>query len=174
MTLNLSWDTNPTRKTWSNELISAVRSHMTELEQGNPDSFVSGYNGLLDDNKVRYWAELVIRMIKWESSFNPHCIFHEPAPLNVDSVGLLQLSYGDGPNYHLEPLSLEHKSLEDPLLNIRCGLKILAHWLAKDKVVAEGTGHDSKGGARYWSVLRTGASHHREDIRTHVKSTLGL
>lgn len=172
MSVILSWDNKPQRKAWSPELLSSVSAHLQALELGAPDQFVAGYSTLSADEKLKFWAEIIIAMIKFESDFNPHSIYHEPPPLGVDSVGLLQLSYEDQHNYHLEPLDKGQKSLEDPLVNIRCGLKIFAHWLAKDQVVTRGTGKQSRGAARYWSVMREG--HHVEEIKAHVKKSVGL
>ena len=175
MTIQLSWDSNPHHKSWSAELTTAVTAHLPSLEKGNPDSFIAGYNTLSADNKIKFWAEMIIGMMKYESAFNPHSIYHEPPPLGVDSVGLLQLSYEDSNHYDLEHLDKNLKSLEDPLINIRCGLVILAYWTAKDKTVAKGSNTASaKGAARYWSVVREGTNHHLKAIRTDVKNSVGL
>lgn len=172
-TPGLSWD-NAQRRPWSAELLRAVEARRGRLEAGNPDGFIAGYGGLADVDKTRFWAELVIAMARFESSWNPHTIYHEPPPLGVDSVGLLQLSYEDAAYYDLEPLSREAKSLEDPLVNLRCGVEILAHLLTRDRVVATGRRSRSRGGARYWSVLQEPPGHHRAEIRTHTAEALGL
>ncbi|MGE8064812.1 transglycosylase SLT domain-containing protein [Pseudomonas sp. NPDC089569] len=174
MSVILSWDVNPQRSAWSRELLEGIESDWVSLESGSPDKFVFGYSDLSSDNKKKFWAEIIIKMIAFESGFDPHCIYKEPPPLGVDSVGLLQLSYEDEQHYSLEPLSREEKSLEDPWVNIRCGLKIFSHWLARDKVVAQGSGGASRGAARYWSVLREGQKHHLEEIRSHARASVGL
>lgn len=168
----LSWDTAAERKPWSAELVKAVRAHKADLDLGNPDAFIPGYAKLGADQQVRFWAELIIGMAKFESGWKPHVIFHEPPPLGIDSVGLLQLSYEDQPNYKLEPLDRAKKSLEDPLVNLRCAVKIMAKLLTKDRVVASGAKKQSRGAARYWSVLREG--HHIDEIKARTKKELGL
>lgn len=172
MPVSLSWDNVNERKAWSAELLNAIASHKAELDAGNPEGFISGYNHLAAEQQLKFWAELVIAMAHFESSWNPHAIFHEPPPLGVDSVGLLQLSYEDQPNYKLEPLDRAKRSLEDPLVNLRCGIKIMAKLLTNDHVVATGTGKHSRGAARYWSVLREG--HHVNEIKARTKQQLGL
>jgi hypothetical protein len=94
----------------------------------------------------------------------------------VDSIGLVQLSYEDEPIYYLEHLDRDAKSLEDPLVNLRCGVKIMSTLVAKDGVVASSEGGTHRGGARYWSVLRAGAGHHLDEIRAAalVIDTAGL
>lgn len=168
MSIILSWDENPTCAAWSEQLLNSIQQHIISLETGQPDNFIYGYSALSASNKLRFWAEFVIKIIAYESSFDPHCIYQEPYPLNELSVGLLQLSYSNKNSYHLEGISEENKSLEDPLINIRCGMIILAYWLEKDGVVAQ----NAHGGARYWSVLRE--EHHLEDIRIYVKEIVGL
>jgi len=168
-TIALSWDVKPERLSWSAELITAISNHLADLEAGNPEAFVAGYHALTPEKRLRYWGELIVAMAKFESGWKPHEIFHEPPPLGVDSVGLLQLSYEDQPVYHLEPLDRERKSLEDPLVNLRCGVTILAKLLARDKVVAASE-PKHLGGARYWSVLRSGPRHHLEDIKSLVRT----
>ncbi|HEX8693783.1 MAG TPA: transglycosylase SLT domain-containing protein [Longimicrobium sp.] len=172
MATTLSWDTKEERKAWSAELLKAIAAHKADLDSGRPDDFIAGYQKLTPEQQVKFWAELIIGMAKFESSWNPHTIYHEPPPLGIDSVGLLQLSYEDQPSYALEPLDREKKSLEDPLVNLRCGVKIMARLLAKDHVVASGKGSKSRGAARYWSVLREG--HHIDEIKARTKKQLGL
>jgi hypothetical protein len=170
--VTLSWDTVEERKAWSAELLAAAALHKAELDRGNPDLFIPGYLQLTPEQQLKFWAELVIGVAKFESSWKPHVIFHEPPPLGIDSVGLLQLSYEDQSAYGLEPLSRSQKSLENPLVNLRCGVKIMARLVARDAVVARGKGKQSRGAARYWSVLREG--HHVEEIRARTKLQLGL
>lgn len=172
----LSWDSVADRKTWSDELLAAVDTYLPELEKGKPNDYIAGYNGLSKAKKRIFWAELIISMAKYESNWDPHGIYHEPPPLSVDSIGLLQLSYEDETSYKFSVvLNREQKNLEDPLINLRCGVFILARWLAKDGTIAAGsTGRDARGGARYWSVLRQGAKHKYPQIRERVKTAVGL
>lgn len=172
--LALSWDDDPARKPWSQALVAAVREHKDELDRGNPDAFIPGYAKLSPDAQVKFWAELVIAMAKYESNWNPHAHFKEPPPLNVVSLGLLQLSYEDGAQYHLEPLDREHRALEDAQVNLRCGVTILAHLVARDGVVAAGSGDKSRGAARYWAVLRAGRSHHLAQIKALTRRAVGI
>jgi Transglycosylase SLT domain len=170
--ISLSWDDVEKRKAWSAELVSAVRNRKADLDLGNPEAFIPGYGQLTADQQLKFWGELIVAMAKFESSWKPDVIFHEPPPLGIDSVGLLQLSYEDEPNYDLEPLDRARKSLEDPLVNLRCAVKIMAKLVKKDGVVARGAKEQPRGAARYWSVLREG--HHVDEIKARVKQQLGL
>ena len=152
--------------------MESIAAHKVELDQGNPDQFAPGYSGLSASNQVRFWAELFVAIARFESNWKPNTIFHEPPPLGVDSVGLLQLSYEDERNHHLEHLDRTAKSLENPLVNLRCGVKIMSNLVAKDGVVASSGTNGHRGGARYWSVLRAG--HKIDDIRKVATAAVGL
>ena len=117
----------------------------------------------------KFWAELIIAIAKFESGWAPHNIFHEPPPLDVDSIGLLQLSYEDEAPYHLEHLNQASKDLENPLINLRCGLKIFSTLLARDGTVTRLVNQKHRGAAAYWSVIREGSGHHLADIRDLTK-----
>jgi hypothetical protein len=118
---SLSWDNVLARKAWSAQLLTSVGNSIARLEQGNPDAFISGYSTLSPVLPIKFWAELLIAVAKFESSWNPNDIFSEPPPLTEASIGLLQLSYQDQSSYNLEPLSQAARSLQDPLVNLRCG-----------------------------------------------------
>lgn len=170
----LSWENVPSRAAWSAELRGAVTAKQADLEKGKPEEFIAGYGALAKEMKVKFWAELIVAMAKFESAWKPTTRFKEPAPLNVFSIGLLQLSYEDAANYPLEPLNREAKSLEDPLVNLRCAVVILAKLLAKDGVVVGQSGGSHRGGAAYWSVLRPGATHKLAEIKALTKRHVGL
>ncbi|HEY3899129.1 MAG TPA: transglycosylase SLT domain-containing protein [Chthoniobacter sp.] len=158
MSIKLSWETaaHPERSSWSNELLKQVGLHQAQLEQGNPNAFIAGYDGLSAESKTKFWGELIVAMAKYESSWNPADVYHEPPPLNVDSVGLLQLSVQDGGNYHLTPPVVGEDKLKDPAINLEWAVQILARLLSRDKVVASSANGKYRGGAGYWSVLRAG------------------
>lgn len=170
----LSWETVASRAAWSAELRGAVAAKQADLEKGNPEQFIAGYGALAAGMKVKFWAELIVAMAKFESAWKPTTRFKEPAPLNVFSIGLLQLSYEDAAHYPLEPLNPGAKSLEDPLVNLRCAVVILARLLEKDGVVVGHSDGNHRGGAAYWSVLRPGAKHKLAEIKTLTKMHVGL
>jgi hypothetical protein len=165
-TLTLSWD-NGRGQAWSAQLIASIRESISQLEQGNPDSFVSGYSSLSPELRIKFWAELLIGVAQCESGWNPHDIYHES--FGVDSVGLLQLSYEDQANYKIEHLDRAAKSLEDPLVNLRCGVKIFATLVSKYKTITDSSYH---GAAKYWATLRPGHKNTLEEIKTRVKKNV--
>jgi hypothetical protein len=167
---DMSWDTVLTRKAWSAQLITSVTESIPQLEQGNPDAFLNGYSALSSALRIKFWAELLIAVAKFESSWKAREIFHEN--FGVDSVGLLQLSYEDQTQYKLEPLDRAAKSLEDPLINLRCGVTIFTKLVLGDKIVASSVGGTHRGAAKYWSTLRAG--HILDQIISLTKKNVGL
>jgi len=168
----LSWDNVLARKAWSAQLLTSLNASLPQLEQGNPDTFLNGYSALSSALRLKFWAELLIAVAKFESNWDPHNIFQEPASLGVLSVGLLQLSYEDQHNYNLEPLSRAAKSLEDPLINLRCGVIIFTTLVVRDKTIASSASGKSRGAAAYWSTLRAG--HKVDQIIALIKKNVGL
>lgn len=169
----LSWDNSPARKPWSEQLLISVAAAIPLLEQADADAFVAGYSGLAAPLRIKYWSELLVAIAWFESGWDPNNIYPEGPPLNVDSIGLLQLSYEDQQSYHLkEPLDPAKKSLRDPSINLRCGVDIFSHLLSRDKVVASQDGGKYKGAARYWSTIRQ--QEHLAEIQARVKAALGL
>ena len=171
----MSWDSAPEHVAWSHALIDAIRQRKSDLDAGNPDAFIPGYAALPPDGQVKFWAEFVIAIAKYESTWNPHAHLNEPPPLKVESVGLLQIAYEDAKQYHIDPPP-DHasKSLEDAATNLRCGVAILAQLVAQDGAVVGGKGDHSRGAARFWAVLRDGKSHKLAAIKALTKKNSGI
>ena len=171
-TASLSWEStrHPERANWSRELMASVTAHKAQLDQGNPEGYLAGYNALPPERQIKFWCELLIAMAQFESSWNPRSRYQEAN--GHFSVGLFQLSYSNSQDYRWEAISEARASLEDPLVNIRCAVIVLSHLVAQNHVVAASEGTRHQGGARYWAVLRGGARHKfneiREYVRTHV------
>ena len=164
----LSWEGgHPERGAWSDELRSAIRPALANLELAQDiEKFAPNYKGLPESRRIDVWAALFVAIAYYESGYDPRSIFKETS--GQDSVGLLQLSYEDQKPYGLEPLDRKARSLEDPLVNLRCGVKIMAHLVARDRVIAGGSSlKDGRGGGRYWSTLWEG--HHLAGIQEMVK-----
>lgn len=155
-TFPLSWEKgHPERKAWSDQARVTAGVVLRELDKAiDVSRFCPKYAELGAFNRLQFWAELVSVMSYFESGWKPTTVFKEPAPLNNESVGLLQLSTSDAKNYasipQCKPLAVR-ANLMDPLINIDCGIRILAHWVGKDLVI---TSLNNSGGSKYWSVLR--------------------
>jgi len=170
---SLSWDNVASRVAWSTALLGYVGKAIPQLEMGDPNGFVPRYSGLPSpDRKIKFWAELLIAVAEFESSWIPTDVYHEAAGEN--SIGLLQLSLQDQGFYEVSPRITDNDEnhLTDPILNLSWGVTIFARLVAEDEVVASGASTASRGAARYWSTLRAG--HKVELIRSITKLNAGL
>jgi hypothetical protein len=150
---SLSWEMgDSSRKSWSAKLVSVVKGEMPKLSKAKDiKRFCPKFAGMTDDKKVIVFSEVVVGMALYESSFKPDLVFREPAPLHIDSIGLLQLSYEDKAVYPFCNLDKKKNNLKDPLNNLDCGVKIFAHLINKWGYI---TTPANKGAAAYWSTLR--------------------
>ena len=82
---------------------------------------------------------------------------------------MLQFSYEDQNTNTLEQLHRLQRSSENPLVKLRCGVKILAHLVAKDEVIADLPVVDNhrtrKSAAKGCLVLRQAYKHHLNHTR---------
>jgi hypothetical protein len=93
------------------------------------------------------WLRIFEEVIERESSFQPGNVYYETG-LGYNSVGLLQLSQGDS---IVKRKGYSEADLKDPYKNIDAGVDIFTYLVKRDGCISCGT----KGGAAYWSVLRT-------------------
>lgn len=145
-------------------LRAEVAAHMTQFEKASKDfaRFCPKYVALASSARVEAWSTMVASVIRYESDLDAvgmvkTCTsFKEPT--GVDSIGLLQLSYGD--SYPNCPKSKAEASLCDVGVNLKCGVGAMAQLIERDGVVTGGgyikRGYPSgaAGAGRYWSVLR--------------------
>lgn len=143
---------------WPN--VEWTRILVAALDDLGPALMSSYPEGVCGDRR-QFYVMLFSEMVRYESSFNPRASYTEAFPDSKGnpqvSRGLLQLSFDDAKN---NGKGCDFKTVEDVYdvrLNLRCGVRILNRWVERDGTVAAGSSKaDAKGGARYWSVLRTG------------------
>lgn len=104
----------------------------------------------------RNWVHLLAAMTRYESNFKPTLTYQEKFKNSkgefVISTGLLQLSYESSRGYGFPGITTEQ--LKDPFKNLEVGVAILSKLVAQDGVITSDKA-PWKGGARYWSVLRS-------------------
>lgn len=148
---------------WSKFTLSFVKSHLAQFDKAEKDMqrFCPNYLQFNQDQRSVAWGYLIGAIVQYESGYDPTDGMTET---NGDvSQGLLQLTYG---NAHC-PKSKAQGDLNDPIVNLNCGLQIMADYVSEDAVVAGGGyvqygAPPAKGAARYWSVIRI-----RDSKRTH-------
>lgn len=153
-----SVETGELKAAWPNKEWTKILSE--ELDNYG-SSLLTSYPEGACGNRKQFYVMLISEMARYESSFNPKSDYEENFEDSKGnpqiSRGLLQLSFDDAKNNGRGCDFKKIDDLYDVRLNLRCGVRILSRWVANDNVVAAGsTRADAKGGARYWSVLRTG------------------
>lgn len=149
---------------WTQFAFETVDVFGDGLLKGTSDieEFCPKYFTLTRNEKINFWVYLVSAIVKFESGFNPASRFLETTmgtdpvtQLPVWSEGLLQLSYQDSNNYSfckdldwnkdrvLSPTDPK-KSILDPFINLRCGIRILNHQVIRKNLISV---------RGYWSVL---------------------
>ncbi len=166
----VAWEKqNVSRREWSRMIYSVIENEQPEMLDDHVakdiELFCPRYNSLTRDQRLNFWGQFFAALAKPESNWNPTSQMVESSqgidPVTnkrVMSEGLLQLSYQDEKSYDIDcgfdwnrdsQLSPKdpRKTILNPLLNLRCGVKIMAHRLRKDMVITKESGV-------YWAVLR--------------------
>ncbi len=104
--------------------------------------------------RIQFWAQLIISIMKYESDYDPGNLYLEK--FGVYSIGLLQVSYEDQANYHLNlNYSAANHDLEDPQKNMNLGIQIMAQLASRDNCISGQSDTTWKGLSAYWSTVRT-------------------
>jgi len=171
---------------WSSYFVSVVTPLLPKLNAASADMakrFCPKYASLSPFQQVVAWGYLASGVITYESGKTAasapyfQTASHYTEGDGSVSQGLFQLTYGDA---HC-PTSKAKGDLDDALVNINCGMLIMAGEISGDGVVAAGgyTAYGApspKGAARYWSTLRVPDSksqHHLADVIAATKKAPG-
>lgn len=172
----VSWEAKaPSRRTWSHVVYKVIEAEEPQMLAETPaddiSEFCPRYRDMNKSQRLNFWGELISAMSYFEASWKPTTRFWEKSmgidPVtgqNVYSEGLLQLSYQDTRAYkfcefdwskdkHLAATD-PNKTIFDPAKNLRCGVKILALQLKKQKYIGASKGV-------YWAVLYRGNSRNK-------------
>ena len=167
----LAWESKSANSSsWSNTVYKVIQIEEPQMLGQNVaddvEIFCPKYRSLNDNQRLNFWGQLLAGMSKFESGWNPASYYVETTmgtdPVTgrqVASEGLLQLSYQDQKSYNLNcgfDWSIDtkfsntdiHKTIFDPHKNLRCGIKILAKQLTRQRAISTTTGV-------YWAVLKT-------------------
>ncbi len=175
--LKVAWPSND----WTEAAKIAVAKHINvEQEIKDAKEYCPKFDKFSKSEKESFFVSLISIMSKYESSFRPETIFREckkdkciygkcvqtkygfcmPGSKFDEGIavsrGLLQISIESAKGYDC-PVN-DPKELNDPKVNIDCGARILGRWVGRDKRISGNGPGDWKGGARYWSVLRSTSS----------------
>lgn len=149
---------------WTSGAEKAVAA--SSLASRNPtdvSDFCPHYSALSTDQKNKFWVGLLSAIARPESNYKPETTytedFNDSSGKKVISRGLLQISI-ESANQKLYSCGIKKsEDLQDPTINLQCGVKILDAWVRKDNVIASYIKGQPRGGGRYWSTLRQSKGH---------------
>lgn len=157
-------------KDWTLHVLQTMDSlgkNILDVVPSDAETFCPKYAGLSYEQRKDVWAFLISAMVRYESNFKPEVQYQESFKDSkgnyVISRGLLQLSIESSQGYKCG-LS-DAQELHDPYKNLSCGIRILDRWLDRDGRIAGQEGSAWRGGARYWSVLRTTSKSYPEIVK---------
>lgn len=159
----------PQAKEWTKMVYATIEQEEPQLLSQNPakdiERFCPKFRSMTDAQRLNFWGQLIAAMALPESSWRPTTQMVETTmgkdPVTqqqVKSEGLLQLSYQDERNYRINcgfdwnkdkllPAKDPRRTILNPYLNLRCGIKILAIQLKNRGAIALEKNV-------YWAVLR--------------------
>lgn len=167
------WSNHKQADKWTQWTKNAILDS-TLLQQIPRDisQFCPKYNHLDNITQTKFWVVLLSAMTKYESNFNPQAQytekFKDQSGKLIVSRGLLQISKESANQKRYDCQINDEKDLHNAKTNLTCGIKILSYWVKSDGVIASVNGKN-KGGARYWSVLRS-TNGILKKIKTHTQT----
>ena len=178
---SLAWSKRSGASAWGSHLKSEIKaSKLPTLSIEDAATVCPNYARLSGDFKVEFWAQLISKMAEFESGFKPETVYIECSSKKeaygdsavwiasrkqycipghkldggiAISRGLLQMSLQSAQGYGCK-LS-QPSELNEPLKNISCAVKIMESRVSRDGAVSKKVGVKHRGGAAYWSVLRS-------------------
>ena len=169
-----AWSEHNVDGSWTRATETAVsQSGLTRAVPSDIKEFCPRYQQLSTKERRKFWVGLLSAMAKPESGFRPEISYQERFKdgkgKRVISRGLLQISI-ESANQKRYDCDIPHAGLlHDPIVNLSCGVKILAKWVKEDGVIASKVKSGThKGGRRYWSTLRQQTGH-LETIRNFTR-----
>ena len=163
-TADAAWGARNPDGSWATAAAQAVAaSTLPASLPADVAGFCPAYAERTPEERVRFWVGLLSAMARPESNFTPEAQHVEPFAdaqgQRVVSRGLLQISIESANQARYGCAIALAEDLHDPAVNLACGVKILAYWVATDGAIAShGTG-PARGGGRYWSTLRERNKH---------------
>ena len=159
--ISASWNGRSYSSEYTSYLVEGIELYGKDLLDTTKDiddaGFCPNYNNLNLSERMSFWVMFVSTVAKHESGFDTSVKYLEPTSGQY-SRGLLQIGYNSS---HLKPYSCGFESPyemnSNPRKNLHCGVKILNHWISKDRTIRDYRPDRSKkwfGASRYWSVVR--------------------
>lgn len=149
------------------QTLDTLGKNILDVVPADAQTFCPKYSSLSYEQRKDFWAYLMSAMVRYESNFKPEVQYQEDFKDStgkyVISRGLLQLSIESSKGYQCG--ISDANELHDPYKNLSCGIRILDRWLDRDGRIAGQVSSSWKGGARYWSVLRSTSKSYTEIVK---------
>ena len=163
--MKADWDGHHGAEKWTGYVEEGLDgSALPSIMPADASDFWSGYERADEAGRRQFWLMLISAVAKEESSFDPNCVYHEPPPLDEDSLGLMQLSVGDK-SYGCD--FPDEAAVKDPRRNLLCAVRIIDELVQRAGRIGGDVAHRKAGAAAYWSTLRVPAPGER-DARGYV------
>lgn len=187
--VNMLWEASRRSdgKQWTSYLSKALDKYGQDMIRktrlSDAAKWCPNYSKLSYGERKEFYAHLINAVGFQESGFKTNLTFDEKTYTNPRSgrikpdrysQGLFQISYTSADQDAYKPacrfdyrrdknkdISNSSLTIYDPKLQIECAVGILNHWVKKDGGLAFGGKGAHRGGARFWSTLRTNSSKSR-------------
>jgi hypothetical protein len=154
------WDRLPDGERWSRGVLTALRSHASDLPEFVPediDAWCPAYASGTRAEREAFWVGLVSSLAYHESTHRPQAVGG-----GGRWIGLTQIYPPTAQHFGCRARSAG--ALKDPVANLSCAMRIMANTVTRDGVVAAG----KRGVAADWGPFHS--TRKREDMRDWVRS----
>ena len=158
----MRWDHRPEAGEWTRMAFAALDTHAAILPQIVPediDAWCPAYPDASEEEREMFWTGLLSALARHESTWNPQAVGG-----GGRWFGLVQISPATARYYGCEATT--GAALQDGAMNISCALRIWAHTVPRDGVVATGRG----GVAADWGPFHPSQAAKREEMRAWITS----
>ncbi|UFM65256.1 transglycosylase SLT domain-containing protein [Paracoccus sp. MA] len=160
ITFAADWDGRTEGAQWTaftRQALATEGKALLAIEPTDVDAYCPAYAKLSGEEREAFWLGLLSAMARFESGFRPATSYEESFNDSngnpVISRGLLQLSHESANGYRCGIEDAER--LHDPRTNLTCGVRIMNRLVSRDSTIGTQVNRRWRGGAAYWSVLRT-------------------
>ncbi|KAF0674977.1 transglycosylase SLT domain-containing protein [Profundibacterium mesophilum] len=156
------WDFRGERAQWSRAALRALRAHGAPLVAETPSDIATWCPGYARGDAVQrraFWVGFLSALAKHESTWNPRAVGG-----NGLWYGLLQILPGTARGYGC--MARSGAALTDGAANLSCAIRILAHTVPRDGVIARAEPRWS-GVAADWGPMRSPAK--RQEMATWLR-----
>lgn len=121
--MKADWDNYSIATGWTGFVLEGLNnSNLLSFVPADVSDFWIDYSEANNEGRTQFWLMLISAIAKMESNFDSACVYREPPPLNVDSIGLMQLSLGDK-SYGCD--FTDEETIKDPRRNLLCAVRII-------------------------------------------------